>query len=57
MRNLFFAAFPALGLALATVSAFAASTIAGGRAATVMQQTERRRLIRIKNQRKATWMG
>ena len=39
MRNLFFAALPALSLGLATVSAFAASTIAGDRAATVTQQT------------------
>ena len=59
MRNLFFAALPTLGLGLATVSAFAASTIAGVRAATVLQQTgyERRRPIRIKNQRKATWIA
>ena len=39
MRNLFFAALPALSLGLATVSAFAASTIAGDGAATVTQQT------------------
>ena len=59
MRNLFFAALPTLGLGLATVSAFAASTIAGVRVATAMQQTAyvRRRLIQVKNQRKATWIA
>ena len=56
MRNLFFAALPALSLGLATVSAFAASSIAGVRVATVTPQTGcvRRRLIQVKNQRKAT---
>ena len=59
MRNLFFAVLPTLGLGLATVSAFAASTIAGVRVATVMPQTGcvRRRLIQVKNQRKATWIA
>ena len=59
MRNLFFTALPTLGLGLATVSAFAASTIAGVRVATVTQQAGCvwRRPIRIKNQRKATWIA
>ena len=39
MRHLFFAALAALSLGVATVPAFAVSSIADDRAATVRQQT------------------
>jgi hypothetical protein len=39
MRNLFFAALPALDLGVATIPGFAVTTIAGDRAAIGMRQT------------------
>jgi hypothetical protein len=39
MKNWFFAALAALALGIAAVPSFAASTVAGDHAATVMQQT------------------